>query len=222
MRIPRACGWASGGVWPHGRPLKHAYDVFASGEGHSRKRGHRNRYVHGRECGFRPHRHHADSGRRRYPDTFADAFVTAINSDATLSANNVLAHRATGCTGFSSSQPRVIQHPPRMSLGTPERRAFGGFPSSRQRRELLQSSPCGLACLRHSSQPLTRRECHPPHPVTVTTAQSVTFSPVQFVIQKSDSYNSATVPVTETSAVTVGQLCFLWLSGQQFATGYSH
>ena len=36
--------------------------------------------------------------------------------------------------------------------------------------------------------------------MTVTTAHSQLHSPQQFVIQKSDSYNSATVPVTETSA----------------------
>lgn len=144
------------------------------------------------------------------PDTFADAFVTAINSDATLSANNVLAHRATGCTGV------FIITAPRNSASAPNEFGNAGKTSLRWLSVVPTKTGTITEFAVRTRMFATFITAIDPgvsvtlsHPVTVTTAQSVTFSPVQFVIQKSDSYNSATVPVTETSAVTVGQLCFL-------------
>ncbi len=144
------------------------------------------------------------------PDTFADAFVTAINADATLSANNVLAYRATGCTGaFIITAPRNSASAPNEfgSAGKTSLRWLSVVPTKTGTITEFAVRTRMFATFITAIDPGVSVTLS--HPVTVTTAQPVTFSPVQFVIQKSDSYNSATVPVTETSAVTVGQLCFL-------------
>jgi len=144
------------------------------------------------------------------PDTFADAFVTAINSDASLSAANVKAYRATGCTGaFIITAPRNSASASSEfgSAGKTSLRWLSVVPTKTGTITEFAVRTRMFATFITSIDPGVSVTLS--HPVTLTTSQPVTFSPVQFVIQKTDSYNSATVPVTETSGLSVGQLCFL-------------
>ncbi len=144
------------------------------------------------------------------PDTLADAFVTAINADATLAANNITAYRPPGVTGAffvtnphnSLSVPADFGNNAKGSLkwlGISLAETGAGFTF-----ELRTECFITFVTAINAGVSVTLN-----HPVTLTKAQPCTFSPVQIVVQKSNSYNSATIPVTETSGLSVGQAAFL-------------